>query len=47
MAGVFSALTGAFPNSMNVTSDIVYAATAGATQSNINRQPYFRMFGTY
>lgn len=45
-SGLYTAATGAFPTSINVTNGIFYCNTANTGQS-VNRQPYFRMFGTF
>ncbi len=47
MMGLFSAATGAFPTTIQISSGILYGTTGAATASNIARQPYFRMFGSY
>lgn len=43
--GIFSAASGAFPASINVT-DVLYCNTVANNASGVARQPYFRMYGT-
>ena len=44
--GFFTASTGAFPSTINITNGIFYCGTV-SNASNAMRQPYFRMYGTY
>lgn len=45
-SGLYTAATGAFPSTINPATDIFYCHTA-ATGQSVNKQPYFRMFGTF
>lgn len=45
-AGLYSAATGSFPATIELQSGIIYGHT-GVTNQTVNRQPYFRMYGTF